>query len=52
MSLDVYLYQSTDCQHCGLPIGATGSQLYSANVTHNLTIMAHEAGLYLVLWRP
>ncbi len=26
--------------------------LYHANVTHNLTAMAHAAGLYACLWRP
>lgn len=26
--------------------------VYSANITHNLTTMADEAGLYNALWRP
>lgn len=26
--------------------------VYTANITHNLTVMASEAGLYEVLWRP
>ena len=27
-------------------------EVYHANITHNLIEMAHEAGLYKVLWRP
>jgi len=27
-------------------------EVYSANITHNLTSMAHEAGIYKCLWRP
>jgi len=40
MSLDVYLsrVQATD--------------VYEANITHNLNSMAKEAGLYKALWRP
>lgn len=26
--------------------------VYSRNITHNLTRMAHEAGIYQALWRP
>lgn len=40
MSLDVYL------------IDADGSEVYSANITHNLNAMAAEAGIYNCLWRP
>lgn len=36
MSLDVYLL----------------SECFEANITHNLTGMAQEAGIYLALWRP
>lgn len=28
------------------------TEVFSANVTHNLAAMAQEAGLYNVLWRP
>lgn len=28
------------------------SEVYSANITHNLGRMAEEAGIYRVLWRP
>lgn len=40
VSLDVYL---TD---------ANGDEVYSANITHNLTEMADAAGIYKCLWRP
>lgn len=40
MSLDVYL------------TGAIGKEIYSANITHNLTRMAEAAGIYDALWRP
>ncbi|SHH96860.1 hypothetical protein SAMN05421866_0087 [Chryseobacterium oranimense] len=39
MSLDVSLYENNDC-------------VYDSNITHNLTKMAHESGLYYALWRP
>lgn len=29
-----------------------GGEVYSANITHNLTKMASEAGIYRHLWRP
>jgi hypothetical protein len=40
MSLDVCLIISEN------------EEVYSANITHNLTTMAAEAGLYEYLWRP
>jgi hypothetical protein len=40
MSLDVYL--TATCP----------TEVYSANITHNLNKMAQEAGIYLALWRP
>jgi hypothetical protein len=40
MSLDVTL------------ANADGSEVYSANITHNLNRMAREAGIYACLWRP
>ncbi len=48
MSLDVYLNIDVD----------TGSkelqtvQLFTSNITHNLTEMADNAGIYKALWRP
>jgi hypothetical protein len=31
---------------------ATSSEVYSANITHNLSKMADAAGIYECLWRP
>jgi hypothetical protein len=28
------------------------TEIYSDNITHNLTEMAEEAGIYMHLWRP
>lgn len=28
------------------------TEVYSTNITHNLTAMAGEAGIYEMLWRP
>lgn len=40
MSLDVYLE------------AVRKTEVYSANITHNLNEMADEAGIYYCLWRP
>lgn len=40
MSLDITLTAPRLCE------------VYSANITHNLTRMAEEADLYMTLWRP
>ncbi len=50
MSLDVSLHDRSEiCPHCGHnPSG----EVFSANITHNLTEMASEAGMYEALWRP
>lgn len=40
MSLDVYL------------TAVRPTEVYSANITHNLGRMAVEAGIYEALWRP
>jgi len=47
MSLDVDLVIPA-CASCGR--GPT--EVYSANITHNLNKMAEAAGIYKVLWRP
>lgn len=58
MSLDVYLHGETtteacDCPRCGnTHTYETRTALYWANITHNLGRMAHEAGVYDVMWRP
>lgn len=31
---------------------ATRTEVYDANITHNLGAMAREAGIYEVCWRP
>lgn len=37
-----------ECRHdC-----STTDEVYSANITHNLGVMAEEAGIYSHLWRP
>ncbi len=40
MSLDVYLVERVE------------TEVYEANITHNLGGMAEEAGIYQHLWRP
>ena len=40
MSLDIYL------------TAVRPTDVYTANITHNLNKMAEEAGIYEVLWRP
>jgi hypothetical protein len=67
MSLDVYLYGTEfveDCSHyefycpdCDQPhthhhARAIRPRLYEANITHNLGLMAKEAGVYDLVWRP
>ncbi len=53
MSLDVYLtrekYLSYDN---GKTYHKDNEEVYWRNITHNLTKMADEAGLYYALWRP
>jgi hypothetical protein len=54
MSLDVYLHiekGTEDCPHCAQPYAA-GETVFDANITHNLSKMASEAGIYEALWRP
>ena len=51
MSLDVSLIKKTPaCQHCGREDEQI--EIFSANITHNLTEMADAAGIYMHLWRP
>lgn len=40
MSLDVYLLEMRE------------TEIFEANITHNLVEMADEAGIYQCLWRP
>lgn len=46
MSLDVYLI-SNACEHCG-----RSDEGFWANITHNLSAMADEAGIGDHLWHP
>jgi hypothetical protein len=58
VSLDVYLYgpERTEECRCGecdhVHQRTVRSELYWANITHNLNRMADEAGIYKALWRP
>ena len=58
MSLDVALTSqeyniNTQCSHCGSIYTKTAHDTYYAdNITHNLAVMAREAGLYDVIWEP
>lgn len=55
MSLDVYLTTMAPrrCDDCGHEHACTeATEVYSANITHNLGRMAVAAGIYKYLWRP
>jgi len=50
MSLNVWLSIKNDvCECCGR--GYEGTEVFSANITHNLSTMAENAGIYNHLWR-
>lgn len=55
MSLDVSLIShkkvTIECLCCGLT-HKDYATLYESNITHNLNVMAKEAGIYQELWRP
>ena len=58
MSLDVTLRAVAErwvsCPHCSeaFKIEERAGEIYSANITHNLVMMADAAGIYEALWRP
>ena len=58
MSLDIYLkgkkeMKPQECIECGfIHYHDIQEILYDCNITHNLGIMAKEAGIYEALWRP
>ena len=58
MSLDVSLHGQTteepcSCRECGHEHTKRGTECwFDQNITHNLTEMADEAGLYKPVWRP
>lgn len=58
MSLDVTLYGDTATEKCTCACcwnehtREVREEFFSANITHNLSSMAEEAGIYQHLWRP
>lgn len=50
MSLDVCLYEQVKCPHCSGSLHET--EVFHANITHNLGCMAAAAGIYEHVWRP
>jgi hypothetical protein len=52
MSLDVYLYRIKYASYNMVNFHEEKEQLYTANITHNLNVMAEQAGIYKALWRP
>jgi hypothetical protein len=52
MSLDVGLYRIKYVSYDMVNFHEEKEQLYSANITHNLNVMAEQAGIYKALWRP
>lgn len=58
MSLYVHLFGATKkvnclCVHCGHAHKCEKKvESYAANITHNLSAMAKEAGVYEAVWRP
>jgi hypothetical protein len=57
MSLWVYLEGEEEEVPCACDCGhehvrTTQNEYFSANITHNLTKMADEAGIYEAVWRP
>ena len=58
MSLDVYLTGATREEPCMCPrclndhTKKETEEFFSANITHNMSLMAQEAGIYNYLWEP
>jgi len=58
MSLDITLkgkeIPCPECSRCWScdGTGTVRESLYESNITHNLTTMAEQAGLYKFIWRP
>lgn len=54
MSLDVHLSPegSSECEFCGGTGRVLLPDVFWANITHNLNVMAEEAGIYEACWRP
>lgn len=52
MSLSVEIYGFQHVRECGGGLKIIEIELYWSNITHNLSDMAREAGIYEALWRP
>lgn len=52
MSLDVGLYRIKYVSYDMVNFHEEKEELYGANITHNLNVMAEQAGIYKALWRP
>ena len=52
MSLDVCLYRIKYVSYDMINFHEEKEELYTANITHNLNVMAEQAGIYKALWRP
>ena len=52
MSLDVSLYQIKYVSYDRVNFHEEKEEIYGANITHNLNVMAEQAGIYKALWRP
>jgi hypothetical protein len=52
MSLDVYLYRIKYASYDMVNFHKEKEQVYTANITHNLNVMAEQANIYKALWRP
>jgi len=52
MSLDVSLYRIKYVSYDMVNFHEEKEEIYHDNITHNLNVMAEQAGLYKALWRP
>lgn len=52
MSLSVGLYRIKYSSYDMVNFHKEKEELYWANITHNLIVMAEQAGIYKALWRP
>jgi hypothetical protein len=52
MSLDVGLYRKKYVSYDMLNFHEEKEEIYHDNITHNLNVMAEQAGIYKALWRP
>lgn len=50
MSLDVWLTEEVKCENCSHCVD--NRDVFDYNITHNLSRMAKEAGLYDAMWSP